>query len=101
MRAASYKLQVIASATAQVACPDKTVLLVDGDSSFNMTLNDLGTIVENKLPIKIAIMNDFRQQMVVVWQELFFDGRQTATKNVNPDFVQLAEVSEPQSSLLL
>ena len=42
-------------------------------------------------------MNDFRQQMVVVWQELFFDGRQTATKNVNPDFVQLAEVSEGPS----
>jgi len=76
---------------AQVANPDKMVVLIDGDSSFNMTLNDLGTVVENKLPIKIAIMNDFRQQMVVVWQELFFDGRQTATKNVNPDFVQLAE----------
>ena len=40
-------------------------------------------------------MNDFRQQMVVVWQELFFDGRQTATKNVNPDYVQLADVSRP------
>jgi len=76
---------------AQVANPDKMVVLIDGDSSFNMTLNDLGTVIENKLPIKIAIMNDFRQQMVVVWQELFFDGRQTATKNVNPDFVQLAE----------
>jgi len=76
---------------AQVANPDKIVVLVDGDSSFNMTLNDLGTVVENQLPIKIAIMNDFRQQMVVVWQELFFDGRQTATKNVNPDFVQLAQ----------
>ena len=51
--------------------------------------------MENELPIKIAIMNDFRQQMVVVWQELFFDGRQTATKNVNPDYVQLADVSQP------
>ena len=76
---------------AQVACPDKMVVLIDGDSSFNMTLNDLGTIVENKLPIKIAIMNDFRQQMVVVWQELFFDGRKVATKNTNPDYVQLAQ----------
>ena len=36
-------------------------------------------------------MNDFRQQMVVVWQELFFDGRKVATKNVNPDYVQLAQ----------
>merc|ERR1719440_188794 len=59
---------------AQVACPDKTVLLVDGDSS-----------------IKMAIMNDGRQQMVHVWQKLFFDSRIVATDNVNPDYVMLAE----------
>jgi len=76
---------------AQVACPDKTVLLVDGDSSFNMTLNDLGTVKEHQLPIKMAIMNDGRQQMVHVWQKLFFDSRIVATDNVNPDYVQLAQ----------
>jgi len=76
---------------AQVACPDKVVLLVDGDSSFNMTLNDLGTVKEHQLPIKIALMNDGRQQMVHVWQKLFFDGRIVATNNVNPDYVQLAD----------
>jgi len=76
---------------AQVACPEKTVLLVDGDSSFNMTLNDLGTVKEHQLPIKMAIMNDGRQQMVHVWQKLFFDSRIVATDNVNPDYVKLAQ----------
>jgi len=75
---------------AQVANPDKTVLLVDGDGSFNMTLNDLGTVKEHQLPIKMAIMNDGKQQMVQVWQTLFFDGRLVATDNVNPDYVALA-----------
>jgi acetolactate synthase-1/2/3 large subunit len=76
---------------AQIGMPDKTVLLIDGDGSFNMTLNDLGTIKEHQLPIKIALMNDNRQQMVHVWQKLFFDGRIVATDNVNPDYVALAQ----------
>jgi len=82
---------------AQVACPDKTVLLIDGDGSFNMTLNDLGTIKEHQLPVKIAIMNDHRQQMVHVWQRLFFDNRLMATHNVNPDFVALAKSYDIES----
>jgi len=76
---------------AQVAQPDRIVLLVDGDSSFNMTLHDLGTVKEHQLPIKMAIMNDGAQQMVKVWQKLFFDGRLVATDNVNPDYVALGE----------
>jgi len=75
----------------QVGNPDDTVVLIDGDGSFNMTLNDLGTVMEHQLPIKMAIMNDKRQQMVHVWQRLFFDGRLVATDNTNPDFVKLAE----------
>lgn len=66
-------------------------MLIDGDSSFNMTLNDLGTVAEHKLPIKIFILNDGRQQMVHVWQKLFFDGRLVATDNVNPDYSMLAK----------
>jgi len=76
---------------AQVAMPHKTVVLIDGDSSFNMTLNDLGTVKEHQLPIKMAIMNDHKQQMVLVWQRLFFDNRLIATENVNPDYVMLAK----------
>jgi len=75
----------------QVGNPDDTVVLIDGDGSFNMTLNDLGTVMEHQLPIKMAIMNDKRQQMVHVWQRLFFDGRLVATDNTNPDFCKLAE----------
>jgi len=74
----------------QVGNPDDTVVLIDGDGSFNMTLNDLGTVLEHQLPIKMAIMNDKRQQMVHVWQKLFFGGRCVATDNTNPDFGLLA-----------
>jgi len=76
---------------AQLANPDKIVVLVDGDSSFNMTSNDLGTVKEHQLPLKMAIMNDGRQQMVHVWQKLFFDGRMVGTENVNPDYVMMAQ----------
>jgi acetolactate synthase I/II/III large subunit len=77
---------------AQIANPNKTVICIDGDSSFNMTLTDMKTIVENKLPVKIAIMNNNCQMMVNVWEKLFFEARYTATENErNPDFTMLAE----------
>tara|TARA_B110000208_G_C11786162_1_gene435695 strand:- start:1297 stop:3075 length:1779 start_codon:yes stop_codon:yes gene_type:complete len=75
----------------QFANPRAHVFVIDGDGSFNMTLNDLATIAEYKLPIKILIMNDGRQQMVHIWQKLFFDGRFISTNNKNPDYVKLAE----------
>jgi acetolactate synthase-1/2/3 large subunit len=81
----------------QFGNPDANVILIDGDGSFNMTLNDLGTMMEYNLPVKIAIMNDGRQQMVHVWQKLFFDGRMVATDNVNPDYVALAKAYGFQS----
>jgi acetolactate synthase-1/2/3 large subunit len=57
-----------------------------------MTLGDLKTIVENDLPVKIAIMNNDAQMMVTIWERLFFEERYTATINrKNPDFVALAE----------
>ena len=77
---------------AQIANPDKTVICIDGDSSFNMTLTDMKTIVENNLPIKIIIMNNSAQMMVTIWEKLFFDARYTATINKkNPKFTILAE----------
>lgn len=76
----------------QIANRDQLIIDVDGDGSFNHTLSDLKTIVENDLPIKIAIMNDGYQSMVRVWEELFYDGRITATKlKKNPDYEKLAE----------
>ena len=76
----------------QVANPNSLVIDIDGDSSFMMTLGDLKTIVENNLPVKIAIMNDSKQMMVHVWETLFFEGRHTATINKrNPKFTELAD----------
>jgi acetolactate synthase-1/2/3 large subunit len=76
---------------AHIANPGKTVICIDGDGSFNMTLQELGTVVEHNIPIKIAIMNDSRQQMVWVWQKLFFDRKFISTSNKNPDYVELAK----------
>ena len=77
---------------AQLANPDKTIICIDGDGSFNMTLTDLKTIAEYNLPVKIAIMNNNAQMMVTVWEKLFFDKRYTATINEkNPNYAKLAE----------
>ena len=76
---------------AQIANKEKTVICIDGDGSFNMTLNDLKTIKEYNLPIKIIIINDSKLMMVQIWEKLFFNKRYTATDNENPDYVKLAE----------
>lgn len=76
---------------AQIAKPDTMVILIDGDSSFNMTLTDLKTIKEYNLPVKIAVMNNSAQMMVTVWEQLYFEGRNTATINSNnPNYTTLA-----------
>ena len=76
---------------AQIRKPDHTVVCIDGDASFNMTCNDLRTLAEHNIPVKIAIMNDFRQQMVHVWQTIYFDQRYLITDSFNPDFNTLAD----------
>jgi acetolactate synthase I/II/III large subunit len=77
---------------AKLANPDKMVICVDGDGSFNMTLNDLKTIAEYNIPVKIAIMNNNAQMMVTIWEKLFFDDRYTATiSEKNPNYVKLAD----------
>jgi len=76
---------------AQLAKHNERVFVIDGDGSFNMTLTDLATISEYRLPIKIFIMNDGRQQMVHIWQKLFFNERFISTNNKNPNYVQLGE----------
>jgi len=76
----------------QIANPNHTVISIDGDGSFNMTLSDLQTIQRYQLPIKIAIINDESLSMVQVWEKLFYGERYTATSNPNnPDYVALAE----------
>jgi acetolactate synthase-1/2/3 large subunit len=78
---------------AAIAKPDRPVVCITGDGGFQMTLFELATCVENKIPVKIAIMNNGYLGMVRQWQELFFGKRYSHTnlKNGNPDFVKLAE----------
>ena len=70
---------------------NSTVICIDGDSSFSMTLNELQTALENKINIKIAILNDSRQQMVHIWQKLFHNENYIATDNINPNFSKIGE----------
>ena len=76
----------------QIAYPNKLVIDIDGDGSFNHTLSELKTVANYDLPIKIAILNDSCFSMVHTWESLFYEGRHTATDlKKNPDYVKLAE----------
>jgi acetolactate synthase I/II/III large subunit len=77
---------------AQIACPDRVVIDVAGDGSIQMNVQELATAVENRLPVKIAILNNRFLGMVRQWQHLFKDKRYVATDIEGmPDFVKLAE----------
>ncbi|MCI0438091.1 MAG: biosynthetic-type acetolactate synthase large subunit, partial [Chloroflexi bacterium] len=77
---------------AQVGKPDKVVWSVAGDGGFQMTMVELATLVENKIPVKFAIMNNNSLGMVRQWQEFFYKKDYVATVYThNPDFVKLAE----------
>lgn len=75
---------------AQMANPDKEVWVFAGDGGFQMTFCELATVVQEKLPIKIAIINNGYLGMVRQWQELFYDERYAGTELTAPDFVGLA-----------
>ncbi|MDR1656013.1 MAG: biosynthetic-type acetolactate synthase large subunit [Deltaproteobacteria bacterium] len=75
-----------------VARPGSTVIDISGDGSFLMNVQELTTAVEEKLPVKIAILNNGCLGMVRQWQELFYSRRYAATLlKHEPDFVKLAE----------
>jgi len=79
---------------AQLAHPNKLVIDIAGDGSIQMNIQELATAVINKLPVKVAILNNHYLGMVRQWQELFFNERYSYTalySNVVPDFVKLAE----------
>jgi len=76
---------------AQIAMPDKTVIDIDGDSSFNMTLTELSTAVQYEVPVKIVLLNNGYMGMVRQWQEMFYDRRYSCSSLQNPDFAVLAE----------
>ncbi len=77
---------------AQKACPDKLVIDVAGDGSIQMCIQEMTTVVCNKLPVKIVILNNGYLGMVRQWQELFYNKNYCETcMDAQPDFVKLAE----------
>jgi len=77
---------------AKVACPEQLVIDIAGDGSFQMTLQELATAVQYRLPVKVCILNNQYLGMVRQWQELFWNKRYSDTCiECQPDFVKLAE----------
>lgn len=76
---------------AKMAAPDRQVVAIIGDGGYQMTIQELGTIFQNKVPVKIVVLNNEFLGMVRQWQQLFFDKRYASTEMVNPDFVAIAK----------
>jgi len=76
---------------AKVGTPEKEVVAIIGDGCFQMTLQELGTIYQSEIGVKIVILNNNFLGMVRQWQQLFFDKRYSSTEMINPDFVQIAK----------
>lgn len=80
-----------ASMGAKLGAMDKEVYAIMGDGGFQMTIQELGTIMQEKLPIKIIILNNNFLGMVRQWQQLFFEKRYSFTTLVNPNFLEIAK----------
>ena len=76
---------------AKFAQPLRDVIAVIGDGGFQMTIQELGTIFQTKIPVKIVVLNNEFLGMVRQWQELFFDKRYASTTMINPDFQKIVE----------
>ena len=76
---------------AKFACPQKEVWVIAGDGGFQMTAAELATIVQEKIKINIAVINNGYLGMVRQWQEFFYESNYEATPLVSPDFVKLAD----------
>lgn len=82
---------------AKVGTPDRTVCLFVGDGGIQMTIQELGTIMQYDIDVKIVILNNHFLGMVRQWQELFFDERYSETVMKNPDFVKIAQAYNIES----
>ena len=76
---------------AKVANPDKNVIAFMGDGGFQMNIQELGTILQSNIGVKMVLMNNSWLGMVRQWQELFYDKRYSFTHLANPDFQKIAE----------
>ena len=76
---------------AKAAAKDRPVVAVIGDGGFQMTIQELGTVAQTGLPVKIVILNNGYLGMVRQWQELFFDNRYSFVELENPDFIAISK----------
>ncbi len=76
---------------AKMGAPEREVVAIIGDGGYQMTIQELATIFQNKLAVKIVVLNNDHLGMVRQWQELFFERRYASTVMTNPDFVKIAE----------
>jgi acetolactate synthase-1/2/3 large subunit len=76
---------------AQMGLPGEEVWVTAGDGGFQMNIQELATVVQEKLPLKMAILNNGYLGMVRQWQQLFFEGRYSGTPLLGPDFAKVAE----------
>jgi len=82
---------------AKMGAPEREVVAIVGDGSFQMTIQELGTIMQTSAAVKIVVLNNDFLGMVRQWQELFFDKRYAYTVMTNPDFVKIGEGYRIQS----
>ena len=76
---------------AKMGAPERPVVAIIGDGGYQMTIQELGTIFQTKVPVKIVVLNNEFLGMVRQWQQLFFDKRYASTNMINPDFVTIAK----------
>lgn len=76
---------------AKMGAPERDVVAVIGDGGYQMTIQELGTIFQTKVPVKIVVLNNDFLGMVRQWQQLFFEKRYASTEMINPDFITIAK----------
>ncbi len=76
---------------AKLGAPDQTVVAINGDGGVQMNIQELGTILQTGVDVKILVLNNQFLGMVRQWQQLFFDKRYASTEMVNPDFQSVAK----------
>jgi len=76
---------------AKIGAPDRTVVMYSGDGGFQMTIQELGTILQENIGVKMVVLNNHFLGMVRQWQEMFFDERYSFTRMKNPDFIGIAK----------
>ena len=79
-----------AAVGATFGCPERTVCVFMGDGGLQMSIQELGTIMEQQAPVKMILMNNNYLGNVRQWQKMFFGGRYSFTPMVNPDYMQIA-----------